>query len=264
MFRKKKKPNADTQAEEESLVSRGPDGAWGTPWLESLKPVDGNVDQPRKFITRERVWFDSWKYRRAEKYNPFMPLVKGKMADRDPNSLGTEPGDERYQLKWPDDLANIANTGAEYQFTGAVDTPEGKQPNLISSQMVISSSSPPVVAEEHLPLFDFDFPCELVPSQTEGHYHFYMNKPITWDAYVNVMWAMAEAGLLERGWVACSIAQKFASLRPTMSYVVEEMRTRIDAGEEPADVLSSLITNRSGSEQESSTNGKAQKDDIPF
>jgi hypothetical protein len=65
----------------------------------------------------------------------------------------------------------------------------------------------------HFPVLDLDFPCELVPSTTLGKFHLYMDKKVTWLAYQNVLTAMAEAGLLEPGYVAASIAAKATFVR---------------------------------------------------
>lgn len=56
----------------------------------------------------------------------------------------------------------------------------------------------------HLPVLDIDYPAHLEPSTTEGHYHLYLNKRITWTQYCKIMDAMYEAGLLEAGFVKLS------------------------------------------------------------
>jgi hypothetical protein len=66
----------------------------------------------------------------------------------------------------------------------------------------------------HLPLFDIDYNASLHPSTTPGHYHLYLNKPITWRKYKRVIKAMAKAGLVQDGFCKYTIQRKQAFLRP--------------------------------------------------
>lgn len=59
----------------------------------------------------------------------------------------------------------------------------------------------------HMPVIDLDIPCRLVPSRTPGHHHLYIDQPITWDAFVPILDAMAAAGLVEYGYVNASKAR---------------------------------------------------------
>lgn len=59
----------------------------------------------------------------------------------------------------------------------------------------------------HAPVLDLDFPCELVPSSTEGHFHLYLNRELDWSRYVHLLLALKECGLLEEGYVEASLAQ---------------------------------------------------------
>lgn len=65
----------------------------------------------------------------------------------------------------------------------------------------------------HLPVIDLDYPCELVPSSTPGHFHLYLNKSITWNKYKNLLIAMADAGIIERGFCNFSIQRKSSYVR---------------------------------------------------
>jgi hypothetical protein len=57
----------------------------------------------------------------------------------------------------------------------------------------------------HAPVLDIDFPAHLVPSSTIGHYHLYLDKKITWDKYKKLLVALADADILERGYVDAAI-----------------------------------------------------------
>lgn len=56
------------------------------------------------------------------------------------------------------------------------------------------------VANMHLPVIDFDFDAQLVPSSTQGHHHLYINKPVTKRQYKRLLKAMVKAGLVEKGY----------------------------------------------------------------
>ena len=90
-----------------------------------------------------------------------------------------------------------------------------EEANLISSRLVDS--------DFHMPIFDFDFPCELIPSSSAGHFHFYMYKECTWPQYMAVLTAMAAAGLIEVNYVQASIARRATFVRkPGILKVMED------------------------------------------
>lgn len=51
------------------------------------------------------------------------------------------------------------------------------------------------------PAIDLDFPVDLIPSLTEGHFHLYLNKRLTWEQYKKLLNVMIEVGLVQKGWV---------------------------------------------------------------
>lgn len=66
---------------------------------------------------------------------------------------------------------------------------------------------------DHAPIFDFDFPCALIESSTEGHYHLYIQATISWEDYKDILEAFRKAGLLEDGWVKAALVRGYAALR---------------------------------------------------
>lgn len=80
-----------------------------------------------------------------------------------------------------------------------------REANLVSSQLQNS--------DFHMPILDFDFECELIPSSTPGHFHFYINKEISWPEYMAVLTSLAAAGLLEVNYVQASIARRATFVR---------------------------------------------------
>jgi hypothetical protein len=53
----------------------------------------------------------------------------------------------------------------------------------------------------HMPVLDIDFPAELIPSSTPGHFHLYLNKEVQWDKYYRLLQGLAEAGIIEEGYM---------------------------------------------------------------
>lgn len=68
----------------------------------------------------------------------------------------------------------------------------------------------------HLPVLDIDHACRLVPSETPGHFHLYIEVPMTWEQYRAIIVALAEGGVIEEGYASASLARRctFVSPRP--------------------------------------------------
>lgn len=58
-----------------------------------------------------------------------------------------------------------------------------------------------------------DIPVRLVPSATPEHSHLYIDRGISFDKYLAVLKAMAEAGLVEWGFYDCTVERGYASVR---------------------------------------------------
>ena len=66
---------------------------------------------------------------------------------------------------------------------------------------------------EHLPVLDLDFPIVAEPSTTEGHFHLYIDRAMSWDQLVKLMDGMEEVGLLETGYVEAAKIRGYSSVR---------------------------------------------------
>lgn len=53
----------------------------------------------------------------------------------------------------------------------------------------------------YYPVLDMDFPCHLYPSETEGHFHLFLDKGLTWKEYRDLLEVLANTGLLEKSFV---------------------------------------------------------------
>ena len=70
----------------------------------------------------------------------------------------------------------------------------------------------------HMPLFDIDYSAKMIESSTPGHFHLYLDKPISWDAYIKVLEAMRDAGLVEVGFCDNAIKRGQAFLRTPWTF----------------------------------------------
>lgn len=77
----------------------------------------------------------------------------------------------------------------------------------------IISSTVPGPGNWHTVMIDLDIPAHLVPSSTEGHSHLYIDFPMKWEQYTKLLDALAEAGIVEPGYVGASKERGFTSLR---------------------------------------------------
>jgi hypothetical protein len=84
-------------------------------------------------------------------------------------------------------------------------------PNLILS--LLEDEGPGRMDSLHYPVIDIDFPCKLVPSQTDGHYHLYLHKAVSWCDYIGILQALAKAGIIERGYALASLSQGWTAVR---------------------------------------------------
>lgn len=66
----------------------------------------------------------------------------------------------------------------------------------------------------HRPVIDIDLPCKLVPSSTEGHFHLYIEKAMSYSQYLKLLDAMAEAGVVEKSYVRHVKERKMSMCRP--------------------------------------------------
>ena len=65
----------------------------------------------------------------------------------------------------------------------------------------------------HRPVLDIDFPAALVPSTTPGHFHLYLDRLMSWRMYEQLLEALADAGIIERGYATASTERGYSSVR---------------------------------------------------
>ena len=57
----------------------------------------------------------------------------------------------------------------------------------------------------HAPVLDIDFEAQLIPSSTQGHFHLYLDKKMSWHKYKQLLEALYEAGIIQRGYYESSL-----------------------------------------------------------
>jgi hypothetical protein len=77
--------------------------------------------------------------------------------------------------------------------------------NLVSSRIGES--------KYHSPVLDIDMPCQVLPSSSPGHHHLYIDHPMEWDTYRLLLQSMAQAGILEWGFVSSSVERGYSAVR---------------------------------------------------
>lgn len=65
----------------------------------------------------------------------------------------------------------------------------------------------------HRPVLDLDIPAFLVPSSTPGHSHLYIDHEVPDEVFWRLCDALAEAGILQGGYVSASKSRGYTSVR---------------------------------------------------
>ena len=109
----------------------------------------------------------------------------------------------------------FAEVPRKYRFLTAFGDYESNDGTVVDSMLdanVISSDSS-ADPNVHYPVIDLDVPVYLIPSSTSGHGHLYINVGMTFEAYKNILVALADAGVVEQGYVDASIRRGRSDVR---------------------------------------------------
>jgi hypothetical protein len=103
-------------------------------------------------------------------------------------------------------LAKVENLD-EYGANDRVLTDNLDEANVITSAVKATAGM------THKVVLDIDLPAKLVPSSTEGHFHLYIDHEVAWPKYEALLDALADAGIVEQGYVGASVARGFTAAR---------------------------------------------------
>jgi hypothetical protein len=105
--------------------------------------------------------------------------------------------------------------------------------NLVTSEMIgpeapLTWLEGPNGPTMHRLVIDIDHRVKVVESTTPGHFHLYIDVPMSWDRALGVLTAMADAGVVEPGYVSASEARGYTAVR--LPWVRKEVRRRAAVG----------------------------------
>ena len=106
--------------------------------------------------------------------------------------------------------ANLDNYGKP-----GVEVTEDRIADLDTANLLTSLPADRYVKEArlHAPVIDLDLPCELIPSTTPGHFHLILGRLVPEREYWRLLVALADAGLVEHGYVSASRARGQTAIR---------------------------------------------------
>lgn len=102
----------------------------------------------------------------------------------------------------------VPDLGGEYSQDGGEDrfiVERKAEANVVSSIAKDHAESIGASYTLHYPAIDIDLPCRLVESETPGHFHLYIDFPVTWRQYKNILHHLADAGIIEWGYYEASV-----------------------------------------------------------
>lgn len=102
------------------------------------------------------------------------------------------------------------STGGSYDSNRGHEVPV-EHAELATSELQFQPSGASEVW--HTPLLDIDVPAALVPSSTPGHSHLYIDRPMTWQTYAQLLHALCDAGIIEPGYLRASLDRGHTALR---------------------------------------------------
>jgi hypothetical protein len=91
---------------------------------------------------------------------------------------------------------------------------EDDRPVMVTDHANVATSTiEGTLSVEHKLLVDIDLPCKLIESTTPGHFHFYVDKKISYKQLINILKAMSDAGIVEPGYYKASKSRGYTSVR---------------------------------------------------
>lgn len=85
--------------------------------------------------------------------------------------------------------------------------------NVVSSEIRIPDEFFSDTEIKHMLAIDIDLPAFLIPSSTPGHSHLYVDVAIPHHRYMALLSALADAGVIEKGYAEVSIKRGHSDLR---------------------------------------------------
>lgn len=111
---------------------------------------------------------------------------------------------------------HAADLSEEYEDFGKTDVKPVSLPeaNVVTSRVGLGRT--------HKVAIDLDMDAVLIPTSTPGHHHLIIDHELTWNAYVKLLKALAEAGLVQQGFVHAAELRGYTQLRTPWTRKVSE------------------------------------------
>jgi len=109
-------------------------------------------------------------------------------------------------------LQTVVDLGPEYGNDGRADTRDVGAAQVTTS-MVDREGYGDLPTRVHRPVLDLDFPAQLVPSSTPGHFHLYLDLEVPHAKYMTLLGALADAGVIEPGYCGASQERGYTAVR---------------------------------------------------
>lgn len=110
-------------------------------------------------------------------------------------------------------LLYVADLGDYTEDRNDMVTGDLGRANMISSKVVPATVAPVAGLDAHRVVLDIDLPCKLIPSSTPGHHHLYIDAPMSWEVYRQLLEVLAKAGIIEPGYAKASIERGHTCVR---------------------------------------------------
>ena len=119
-------------------------------------------------------------------------------------------------------LTEVPRTYRHLESFGDYSANDGEVVENLMDANVVSSDSR-INPDVHYPVIDLDVPVYLVPSSTPGHSHLYINVGMTFEDYTRILLALAQAGVVEDGYVEASIRRGRSDVR--LPWIQKKVKT---------------------------------------
>lgn len=92
-----------------------------------------------------------------------------------------------------------------------------------------------------LPLLILNCKATLLPSSTEGHFHLFLDKEMSWKSYKKLLEILAQVTIIEEGYMRASVAREYSAVRlpwvkkgnPLTEELMQELGEEVPKGEAP-------------------------------
>lgn len=108
--------------------------------------------------------------------------------------------------------------GSEFPWSGIHQGEQFGDPGeIVATEPQANLVSSLTTTMKHAPVLDFDFPCKLVPSAREGHFHLYIDKEINAEQMGHLMDGLYKSGLIEEGFYNSYKVKGFTQVRTELA-----------------------------------------------